>query len=93
MKGNSENYIEIKDVKNPSDAIFQIGDYLSTGEYSNKKLKLNLKNLAFEDLHLESIKKLADTVDSQIAAIYTDNSQTEMAAINSGLIVLDIETL
>lgn len=80
----------IVDLGNAEDAaaiIYELSTILEMPEAKNKKICLKLGDIDLSQSQLLSIKSLISSMDSELAFIDTNSEQTELSALNLGVIV------
>lgn len=95
-KGQSKNFVEdgfIIDLGNAKDAaeiIYELSSILEMPDAKEKKICLKLGKIDLSQSQLLSIKSLIDSMDSELAFIDTNSGQTELSALNLGIIVSEL---
>ena len=79
--------VDLGNAKDTSEIIYELGSILDIPEAQNKKICLKLGEIALTQSQLLSIKSLITSTDSELAFIDTNSEQTELAALNLGIIV------
>lgn len=82
--------IDLGNSKDTSEIIYQLGSILDIPEAKNKKICLKLGEIDLTQSQLLSIKSLITSTDSELAFIDTNSQQTELAALNLGIIVSEL---
>lgn len=80
----------IVDLGNAEDAaaiIYELSTILEMPEAKNKKICLKLGDIDLSQSQLLSIKSLISSMDSELAFLDTNSEQTELSALNLGVIV------
>lgn len=83
----------IVDLSNSKDAagiIYELSNILEMPDAQNKKICLKLGEIALSQSQLLSIKSLINSMSSELAFIDTNSEQTELAALNLGIIVSEL---
>lgn len=95
-KGHDNSFVEngfIVDLGNAKDAaeiIYELSNILEIPEAKNKKICLKLGNIDLSQSQLLSIKSLINSLTSDLAFIDTNSEQTELSALNLGIIVSEL---
>lgn len=79
--------IDLGNAKDASEIIYELSNILEMPAARDKKICLKLGNIALSQSQLLSIKSLISSMNSELAFIDTDSEQTELSALNLGLIV------
>lgn len=82
--------IDLENVKDISELIYELSSILDIPETKNKKICLKLGNIDLTQSQLLSIKSLINATDAKLAFIDTDSEKTELAALNLGIIVSEL---
>lgn len=82
--------IDLENVKDISEIIYELSSILDMPETKNKKICLKLGNINLTQSQLLSIKSLINSTDAELAFIDTDSEKTELAALNLGIIVSEL---
>ncbi|HNW26280.1 MAG TPA: septum site-determining protein MinC [Candidatus Gastranaerophilaceae bacterium] len=88
-KGFVENgfIIDLGNAKDASDIIYELSSILEMPEAQYRQICLKLGNIDLTQSQLLSIKSLITSLNSELAFVDTNSNQTELAALNLGLIV------
>lgn len=95
-KGEFKNFVEdgfIIDLGNAKDAaeiIYELSTILEMPEAKEKKICLKLGKIDLSQSQLLSIKSLINSMDSDLAFVDTNSGQTELSALNLGVIVSEL---
>lgn len=95
-KGQCKNFVEdgfIIDLGNAKDAaeiIYELSSILEMPDAKEKKICLKLGKIDLSQSQLLSIKSLIDSMDSELAFVDTNSEQTELSALNLGVIVSEL---
>lgn len=95
-KSQSKNFVEdgfIIDLGNAKDAaeiIYELSSILEMPDAKEKKICLKLGKIDLTQSQLLSIKSLIDSMDSELAFVDTNSEQTELSALNLGVIVSEL---
>lgn len=84
----------IVDLSNAQDAaqiIHELSNILEIPEAKSKKICLKLGKISLSQAQLLSIKSLIESMDSDLAFVDTDSEQTELSALNLGIIVSELK--
>lgn len=79
--------IDLGNAKNASEIIYELSNILELPDAKEKKICLKLSEIDLTQSQLLSIKSLINSMNSDLAFIDTDSEQTELSALNLGLIV------
>lgn len=79
--------IDLGNAENASEIIYELSNILDMPEAKNKKICLKLGSINLSQSQLLSIKALINSMVSELAFIDTNSEQTELSALNLGLIV------
>lgn len=79
--------VDLGNSKDAAEIIYELSTILEIPEAKNKKICLKLGKINLSQSQLLSIKSLISSMDSELAFIDTDSEQTELSALNLGVIV------
>lgn len=82
--------VDLGNAKDAAEIIYELGSILDIPEAKNKKICLKLGEIDLTQSQLLSIKSLIMSTDSELAFIDTNSQQTELAALNLGIIVSEL---
>lgn len=82
--------VDLGNAKDTSEIIYELGSILDIPEAKNKKICLKLGEIDLTQSQLLSIRSLITSTDSELAFIDTNSQQTELAALNLGIIVSEL---
>lgn len=82
--------IDLGNAKDSSEIIYELSSILDMPEAKNKKICLKLGNIDLSQSQLLSIKSLINSMSSELAFIDTNSEQTELSALNLGIIVSEL---
>lgn len=82
--------VDLGNAKDTAEIIYELGSILDIPEAKNKKICLKLGEIDLNQSQLLSIKSLITSTDSELAFIDTNSQQTELAALNLGIIVSEL---
>ena len=82
--------IDLGNAKDASEIIYELSNILEMPAARNKKICLKLGSIALSQSQLLSIKSLISSMVSELAFIDTDSEQTELSALNLGIIVSEL---
>lgn len=82
--------IDLGNAKNASEIIYELSSILELPDAKKKKICLKLSKIDLSQSQLLSIKSLISSMDSELAFIDTDSEQTELSALNLGVIVSEL---
>lgn len=83
--------IDLGNAKDASEIIYELSRILELPEAKNKKICLKLSNIDLSQSQLLSIKSLISSMDSELAFVDTNSEQTELSALNLGVIVSELK--
>lgn len=88
-KGFVENgfIIDLSNAKDAAAIIYELSSILEMPEAKNKKICLKLGDINLSQSQLLSIKSLIESMNSEMAFIDTNSEQSELSALNLGIIV------
>ncbi len=91
-KGFVENgfILDLGSAKDAAEVIYELSNILDMPEAKSKEICLKLGSLDMTQSQLLSIKSLISSMDSELAFVDTDSEQTELAALNLGIIVSEL---
>jgi len=91
-KGFVENgfIIDLGNAKDAAEIIYELSTILEMPDAKDKKICLKLGKISLSQSQLLSIKSLITSMNSEIAFIDTDSEQTELSALNLGIIVSEL---
>lgn len=84
--------IDLSYAKTASDIVFELSSILDNDMAKNQKVALKLGNVDLNQSQLLSIRSLISSINSTVAFLETNSAQTELAAINLGIIVSTVKT-
>jgi len=82
--------IDLGNAKDTAEIIYELSSILDIPEAKNKKICLKLGEIDLTQSQLLSIKSLITSTDSELAFIDTNSQQTELTALNLGIIVSEL---
>lgn len=82
--------VDLGNAKDTAEIIYELGSILDIPEAKNKKICLKLGEIDLTQSQLLSIRSLITSTDSELAFIDTNSQQTELAALNLGIIVSEL---
>lgn len=82
--------IDLGDAKDSAEIIYELSSILDMPEAKNKKICLKLGSIDLNQSQLLSIKSLINSMSSELAFIDTNSEQTELSALNLGIIVSEL---
>jgi septum site-determining protein MinC len=83
------NNMDLSFVSSVSELISELSKKIDDDNFYNKKIRLNLGDIALNNSQILSIKSLIESIDSEIAVIFTNSTQTQLSALNAGILVSD----
>lgn len=91
-KGFVENgfIVDLSNAKDASEIIYELSHILEMPEAKNKRICLKLGTIDLNQSQLLSIKSLIDSTVLELAFIDTNSEQTELSALNLGIIVSEL---
>lgn len=84
--------IDLSYAKTASDIVFELSSILDNDMAKNQKVALKLGDVDLNQSQLLSIRSLISSINSSVAFLETNSAQTELAAINLGIIVSTVKT-
>ncbi len=92
-KGFVENgfIIDLSNSKDAAEIIYELSNILEIPDAANKKICLKLNEINLSQSQLLSIKSLINSMNSELAFIDTNSEQTELSALNLGIIVSELK--
>jgi septum site-determining protein MinC len=82
--------IDLSNAKDAAEIIYELSNILELPDAKNKKICLKLSKIDLSQSQLLSIKSLIISMDSELAFIDTNSEQTELSALNLGIIVSEL---
>lgn len=82
--------IDLGNAKDASEIIYELSNILEIPEARNKKICLKLGQIDLSQSQLLSIKSLINSMSSELAFVDTNSEQTELSALNLGIIVSEL---
>lgn len=82
--------VDLGNAKDAAEIIYELSTILEIPEAKNKKICLKLGKIDLSQSQLLSIKSLIESMDSEVAFVDTDSEQTELSALNLGVIVSEL---
>ncbi|MFA7659244.1 MAG: septum site-determining protein MinC [Candidatus Gastranaerophilaceae bacterium] len=82
--------IDLGNAKDASEIIYELSNILEIPEARNKKICLKLGEIDLSQSQLLSIKSLINSMVSELAFVDTNSEQTELSALNLGIIVSEL---
>lgn len=82
--------IDLGNAKDASEIIYELSNILDMPAAKNKKICLKLGSIDLTQSQLLSIKSLINSMMSELAFIDTNSEQTELSALNLGIIVSEL---
>lgn len=79
--------IDLGNAKDAAEIIYELSSILEMPDAKNKKICLKTGGIDLTQSQLLSVKSLIDSMGSELAFIDTDSEQTELSALNLGVIV------
>lgn len=91
-KGFVENgfILDLGNAKDAAEIIYELSNLLEIPEARDKKVCLKLGAVNLTQSQLLSIKSLVNSINSELAFIDTSSEQTELSALNLGIIVSEL---
>lgn len=91
-KGFVENgfILDLSTAKDAAEIIYELSNILEIPEAKGKKVCLKLGGINLTQSQLLSIKSLVNSINSELAFIDTSSEQTELSALNLGIIVSEL---
>lgn len=82
--------IDLGNAKDAAEIIYELSNILEMPAARNKKICLKLGSINLSQSQLLSIKSLINSMVSELAFVDTDSEQTELSALNLGIIVSEL---
>lgn len=79
--------IDLGNAKDAAEIIYELSSILEMPDAKNKKICLKSGGIDLTQSQLLSVKSLIDSMGAELAFIDTDSEQTELSALNLGVIV------
>lgn len=79
--------IDLGNAKDAAEIIYELSSILEMPDAKQKKICLKSGNIDLTQSQLLSVKSLIDSMGAELAFIDTDSEQTELSALNLGVIV------
>lgn len=83
--------IDLGNAKDAAEIIYELSSILEMPDAKSKKICLKSGNIDLTQSQLLSVKSLIDSMGAELAFIDTDSEQTELSALNLGVIVSKLE--
>lgn len=83
--------IDLGNAEDASEIVFELSNILEMPEARNKKICLKLGTIDLSQSQLLSIKSLINSMESEVAFIDTNSEQTELSALNLGIIISELK--
>lgn len=83
--------IDLENAKDASEIVFELSNILEMPEARNKKICLKLGVIDLTQSQLLSIKSLITSMESEVAFVDTKSEQTELSALNLGIIISELK--
>lgn len=83
--------IDLGNAKDAAEIIYDLSNILEMPDARNKKICLKLGDINLTQSQLLSIKSLIMSMDSELAFVDTNSEQTELSALNLGIIISELE--
>lgn len=92
-KGFIENgfIIDLGNAKNAAEIIYELSSILEMTAVRDKQICLKLGEIGLSQAQLLSIKALINSMESELAFVDTKSEQTELSALNLGIIVSELK--
>lgn len=82
--------IDLGNAKDAAEIIYELSNILEMPEARNKKICLKLGSIDLSQSQLLSIKSLITSMESEVAFVDTTSEQTELSALNLGIIISEL---
>lgn len=82
--------IDLGNAKDAAEIIYELSNILEMPEAKNKKICLKLGAIDLSQSQLLSIKSLINSMESEVAFVDTESHQTELSALNLGIIISEL---
>ena len=85
--------IDLSYATSASDIVFELSSIIDNDRAKNQKIALKLGNVDLNQSQLLSIRSLISSINSTVTFLETNSAQTELAAINLGIVVSSVKTM
>lgn len=83
--------IDLSYAASASDIVFELSSIIDNDMAKNQKIALKLGNVDLNQSQLLSIRSLISSINSTVAFLETNSAQTELSAINLGIVVSTVK--
>lgn len=83
--------IDLGNAKDAAEIIYELSNILEMPEAKDKNICLKLGKIDLTQAQLLSIKSLINSMSSELAFVDTDSEQTELSALNLGIIISELK--
>lgn len=83
--------IDLGNAKDAAEIIYELSNILEMPEAKDKNICLKLGEIDLTQAQLLSIKSLINSMSSELAFVDTDSEQTELSALNLGIIISELK--
>ena len=90
---NDTYTIDLSYTVSASDIVYELSSILDNDRAKNQKIALKLGKVDLNQSQLLSIRSLINSINSTVEYLETDSTQTELAAINLGIIVSTVKNV
>jgi len=84
--------IDLSYAASASDIVFELSSIIDNDMAKNRKVALKLGDVDLNQSQLLSIRSLISSINSTVAFLETNSTQTELAAVNLGIVVSTVKT-
>ena len=84
--------IDLSYATSASDIVFELSSVLDNERAKNQNIALKLGKVDLNQSQLLSIRSLINSINSTVTFLETNSAQTELAAINLGIVVSSVKT-
>ncbi|MFH0702575.1 MAG: septum site-determining protein MinC [bacterium] len=88
-----QNLIDLSSITTPAGILSELSNILKENDLKNNKIKLVLGSILLTPAHVHDLKSVLESSEVEIELIYTDSVHTQLAALESGLIVSPINRI
>lgn len=82
--------VDLSNAKDAAEIIYELSSILEMPDAKDKRICLKLGSIDLTQSQLLSIKSLIESMNSELAFVDTDSEQTELSALNLGVIVSEL---
>ncbi len=90
---NDSYVIDLSYAVTASDIVYELSSIIDNDRAKNQKIVLKLGDVDLNQSQLLSIRSLINSINSTVEILETNSEQTELAAINLGIVVSEMKSL